>query len=298
MVSFLNHTPTFCAFSWYTNFMNKRTLLPVLFAALQMAAFSQAHAFSFKEFIAHKVQDSVKHKVETQASQPSAMAAAGSFEACRDQFPKGIPLDASRFDASLKVRALCFDSFAVLHSGKTRTPLVSVERLNAARLQDAKDEKRTNKFFEDARLPSNERATLNDYVGSNMDRGHMAPAADMPNANAMAQSFSLANMVPQNSVNNQKIWNRLESDVRKYASRASGNTYVFTGPLFRVNAGELKNRVLIPSHLFKLVYNEPSGKVMAYIVENSATARVEAPMNYSQFVQETNMPLLDTIGMR
>ena len=108
---------------------------------------------------------------------------------------------------------LCCEAFAVLHSGATRTPVYVAQRLNRGLIEDV-DEKRADRFFADARLPSDERAELEDYKGSGYSRGHMAPAGDMPTPSAMAKSFSLANMVPQNIKHNSGAWAKIEQDTR------------------------------------------------------------------------------------
>lgn len=77
-----------------------------------------------------------------------------------------------------KLRELCYEAFAILHSGESRTPVYVAQRLNRRSVEDA-DEKRADKFFADARLPSAERAELSDYKRSGYSRGHMAPAGDM-----------------------------------------------------------------------------------------------------------------------
>lgn len=115
--------------------------------------------------------------------------ASPDFAACVGLFANGKPPIVAQNPMN---RALCYDAFAVLHSGESKTPVFVAEKLNPASIADA-HEKRTDKFFADARLPSSQRATLEDYKGSGFDRGHMAPAGDMPTTQAMAQSFSLAN---------------------------------------------------------------------------------------------------------
>lgn len=59
---------------------------------------------------------------------------------------------------ALMARPLCYDVFAILHSGVTKTPLFVAERLHKAQFNDAKGERRTHRFFADARLPRAKRA--------------------------------------------------------------------------------------------------------------------------------------------
>jgi endonuclease G len=220
-----------------------------------------------------------------------------SFDGCADLFPAAKPINMASVPATMKPLALCSDNFAVLYSQTSKTPLIVVERLNSAQLQDAKGEERTNQFYPDPRIPKSGRAELSDYRDQHpaVDRGHQSPAANAPNPHAMAQSFALSNMVPQNPTNNRNIWSKVESDVRKFAKRADGDVFVFTGPLF--DAGHTTigdNKVWVPSRLFKLVYDASSKRAWAYVLPNAET-RIERPMDYETFVKTTGLNLLENL---
>ncbi|MBI6552917.1 DNA/RNA non-specific endonuclease [Pseudomonas sp. LY-1] len=75
-----------------------------------------------------------------------------SFDGCADLFPAAKPINTATVPAGMRPLALCSDNFAVLYSQTSKTPLVVVERLNAAQLQDAKGEERTNLFYPDPRI--------------------------------------------------------------------------------------------------------------------------------------------------
>ena len=220
-----------------------------------------------------------------------------AFQACPQFFVNGVSPRVPNAQ-QLAPRALCYDAFAVLHAGVTKTPVFVAERLNRSQLEDAKDEKRTNRFFADARLPMAERAELEDYKGSGFDRGHMAPAGDMPNAQAMAQSFSLANMVPQAPVNNQRSWAGIEKATRKYVMRASGDVYVITGPVFDSSSGQIGNgRVRVPKYLYKLVYDATTGRAWAHWIENTDQAHAGRPITYAELVKRTGIEFFPGVGV-
>ena len=211
------------------------------------------------------------------------LSASALFDQCKDLFP------AQQVPSTTQVgRDLCFDDFAIYYSPSDKKPIYTVERLNGEQLQ-APHPRRTNQFYEEARLPAHERALLADYRGSGYDRGHNVPAGDMTRERGMAQSFSLANMMPQARQNNQGIWaKRVEEPTRMYIKRAEGNVYVFTGSIG--HAGSIgKSRVTIPSHLYKLVYDPNKKLAWAYWVENTDDAQMSAPISYAELVQKTGI---------
>jgi endonuclease G len=191
---------------------------------------------------------------------------------CRQFSPNGQPPALANAKLAAKTRVLCYSDFEVLHSGVTHGPLWSAEYLTRAHLMAAKDELRTNKFYEETALPEGDGATLADYRKSGFDRGHMSPAGDRWNDEAMAESFTLANMVPQNPTNNRRLWAHIEEAVRRIAVSA-GNTYVVTGPMFI--GRQLKTigatGVFVPTQLFKVVYVPSQQLAFAIVVNNEAT---------------------------
>lgn len=201
-----------------------------------------------------------------------------------------------------KLRALCYDAFAILHSGESKTAVFVAQKLNRALVADA-DEKRKGKFFADARLRSAERADLEDYKQSGLDRGHMAPAGDMPTARAMAQSFSLANIVPQAHKHNGGVWAKtVEEATRKYAARASGNVYVITGPAYAPSIQESPaigpGQVRVPKYLFKLIYDQDKNRAWAHWHLNEDATRGSRPISYGELVKLTGIEFLPGVSPR
>ena len=111
----------------------------------------------------------------------------------------------------------------------------------------------------------------------------------------MAQSFSLANMVPQNAQQNGGSWAKIEQDTRRYVLRSKGDVYVITGPVFESNAPTIgEGRVRVPRFLFKLVYDATTGRSWAHWQENREGERVSPPITYKELVRRTGMEFLPT----
>ncbi len=190
---------------------------------------------------------------------------------CPQHYAGGQPPVIEKAAIQARTRELCFAAFGLMHSGLSRGPLWSAEHLVRAQVRRAEDMVRKDSFHAEARLPATDRAELSDYARSGYDRGHMAPSGDMPDDQSQAESFSLANMVPQVHANNAGVWAAIEGAVRQLAVQ-EGEIYVVSGSAFvGSNLQSLKGRVLVPTHVWKVVYSPKRKQAGVYLVTNDET---------------------------
>jgi endonuclease G, mitochondrial len=196
-----------------------------------------------------------------------SLPAFGAPAQCPQFYPNGKAPVFLNKKLGANTQQICYEGYALIHSGVTRTALTSVEHLTQASLT-APHPHRVDAFHSDPNVPKADRAELNDYSRSGYDRGHMAPSGDMATEHSQQESFSLANMVPQDHDDNTKLWEGIEAATRSLAER-EGELYVVTGPIFY--GSELKRlneRVLVPTYIYKAVYDPSRKEAAAYLVRN------------------------------
>jgi len=209
-------------------------------------------------------------------SNPTLLNPAGQAQefstSCPNLYPAATPPALINKRLGISARELCSDHYAVYYSGVARAPLYAVEYLTAGKIKAARELGRANDFRADTRIPSDWRAQLSDFRGSGWDRGHMAASGNMPTPGADSQSFLLTNIIAQDPQLNRNLWAAIEKAVRAHAMH--NPVYVFTGALF---LGEeikrLNSRVLIPTHIYKLVYDVNRNQGAAYLIENAPNRR-------------------------
>lgn len=170
---------------------------------------------------------------------------------------------------------LCFEGFAVGFSGKGKVALWSAEHLTKERLLLAETLERKDNFHEESQLPSQFQATLKDYKNVPYDRGHLAPNADMATLDEQYESFSLANIVPQNPSHNRGIWRSIETRTR-YLTLKYGEVYVVTGTAFLgKTVKKINQNVIVPTHFYKAIYIPSIQQAGVYFSPNNDSGLVK-----------------------
>jgi len=205
----------------------------------------------------------------------SCSAFGDDFSKCSDTFVKG-----TAPTPTITSIDLCYTSFAVSYDKSRKVPIYAAEHLTdkdviAAHILDRKDA-----FHSEVRLSKDDRSLLSDYDKSGYDRGHMAPFGDMPDAKSGYESFSLVNIVPQNSIKNRRIWERIETNVRGIAM-ANKSVYIVTGPIFKGESKYLNNRVGIPNSFFKAIFVDSLNKGVVFISDNVDDGKFSTMSIYS-----------------
>ncbi len=239
---------------------------------------------------------SISHRGFVVALFAMSVPVLASATGCPQHFAQGKPPAIVQPNLKTRTQEVCFISYAVLHSGVSRTPLYAAEHLKRDNLLLAKDLSRKDSFHAEDDLPKSDRAELADYQRSGYDRGHLAPNADMPNRDAQRESFSLANMVPQIHANNAGVWANLESTARQLATE-EGELYVVSGPAFLGNNIKKVGNVLVPTHLWKAMYSPKQQRAGAYLITNDETKEYKA-ISLVELEKMVGLNVLPTLSIK
>jgi endonuclease G len=173
---------------------------------------------------------------------------------------------------------ICHTNYAVIHRCSVKAPVAVFEHLTMAAMTGPA--KRKNDFRPDPQVTPACSATLADYatVGRTHDRGHMAPAGNNTQNDAiMSESFFLSNMVAQVANNNRGIWKQLETWERAWATNPNADFYIVSGGIFDTGHPVTGNGLGIPTRLYKIIIEKRSGNVQAYLMPNAALPVADLP---------------------
>lgn len=147
---------------------------------------------------------------------------------------------------------------------------------------------RTDKFTPDPDVEG-VIADTHDYTGSGYDRGHMAPAADMKwDPTAMAESFYMTNICPQDRELNGGLWLELEQKCRYWAKKY-GPLYIVTGPYYsrREDYNVIgDNEVAVPDAFFKAICQKRGDRWtgISFVIINDKMANSRDLMSFAHAI--------------
>lgn len=223
------------------------------------------------------------------------------FEGCTQVFVGRVAPLVNNSKANKDTYPICFTGFAVKYSGVSKTGLFSAEYVTYESLQKARLLSREDTFHEESRIPEKHRALLDDYRGSGYDRGHLAPNGNRYSRVDQYESFSLANIIPQAPKNNQEQWRNIEEATRTIVTKSKQPVYTVTGPLYLDKKVKKigKNGVLIPTHIYKVVYYPTLNVASAYVSVNDNVARTETTsiMQLQKYSGITFFPAINNVNM-
>ena len=189
---------------------------------------------------------------------------------------------------------LCRTNYAVIHRCSVKAPVAVFEHLTVAAISGPA--RRRDNFRPDPEVTADCQAHLADYAtaGNIYDRGHMAPAGNNTQNDAvMSESFFLSNMVAQVANNNRGAWRLLEAAERQWATTPGTDFYIISGGIYDPGHPVVGNGLGIPTRLYKIIIEKNSRQVQAYLMPNGpinpATDWPKYQTNMATIEQATGM---------
>ena len=225
----------------------------------------------------------------------AALTGINAWAQINQQCPQFTVNGTPQYQAHPGDQEICHMNYAVIHRCDVKAPVAVFEHLTVAAMTGPA--KRKDNFHPDASVTPQCSASLADYatVGKTHDRGHMAPAGNNTQNDAiMSESFNLSNMVAQNANNNRGGWRLLETAERQWATTPGTDFYIISGGIFDQGHPVTGNGLGIPTRLYKIIIEKNSQKVQAYLMPNAPIS----PANDWAKYQTTMTAVEEATGMK
>ncbi len=160
--------------------------------------------------------------------------------------------------------------YQICYSYKNKGPLSGWVKLNAV-TSGQNDIKKRPKFYNEDTIPMKYRTKSDDYSGYGEDwnRGHFIVAdADFDyDAKALNKAYTMANIIPQSAIVNQKIWIKVEKYGRLLANELG---YIHSISIAKYDNPDSKiaNDIIIPTRLYRIYYNNEANFEKCFEYEN------------------------------
>lgn len=147
--------------------------------------------------------------------------------------------------------------------------------VDGTKLSDAEVhiKKRPN-FYVENDIPVKYRSYPEDYTKTGYDRGHMANHADFNySANLVYLTYSMANIIPQNSEVNRNTWVKAEKYERLVA-KTNGSINVINVVYYEQTPERIgKHQIAVPTQILKVIYNDNESFKKCFLYNNTAPTK-------------------------
>ena len=160
--------------------------------------------------------------------------------------------------------------YQICYSYKNKGPLSGWVTLKSVSSEE-NDIKKRPKFYNEDTIPMKYRTKSDDYKGFGEDwnRGHFIVAdADFDyDDKALAKAYTMANIIPQSAVVNQKTWIKVEKYGRILANKLG---YINSISIAKYDDSNHKiaNDIVIPTKLYRIYYNNEANFEKCFEYEN------------------------------
>lgn len=174
---------------------------------------------------------------------------------CSVHAPYGAP------HSKLVVQAICRQAYLVGYDAASKIPEYVTWTLTPQNALGCIV--RSNAFMTDPVVSGG--ATPADYVGTNYDKGHMAPDGDQSwDQQVEYESFLMTNMTPQAGSLNRGIWKLLETSFRGWTVQENRPFTALSGAIYNASDKKIGNGVVVPHAFYKVVIDNQTGQYAAW----------------------------------